>query len=396
MTLKTIQTHLSGAKPYRTLLENRQHLVVPTIMIVEGVLNDALLLRQEFGKFVDSWNGRPVPVYHPQRNGIDVSAAQPDIQERTNIGTVYNARIDDDKLKSELWLDIDKAIANGFAILIEKLENGIVMEVSTGYFSDIEPAQGEFKGKTYSGIHRNIRPDHLALLPTEIGACSIADGCGAARTNKKEGTTMTDIKDAVSVIINALTGVKKDCTCNEEPKMDILKTAEKLKANKKLTAEQFEALSQMDGEQLAMVSVLSEALAASPVEPEVEMGDEEEPEAAMADGEEEPESNEDENDEVVSMKKSDIEQMVANAVKAQAEQDKAGRLVSSLVANQACDFTQEELQTMSVSALEKLEAQLRPTNYGAQVLTHGEQVSGDNVQALRPSKGLLANFKKEA
>ena len=58
-------------------------------------------------------------------------------------------------------------------------KRGEMMEVSTGLFSEIEPKPGVFKGRHYKGVVRNLRPDHLAILPDSIGACSIADGAGA-------------------------------------------------------------------------------------------------------------------------------------------------------------------------------------------------------------------------
>ena len=41
----------------------------------------------------------------------------------------------------------------------------------------------EYKGKRYHEVHRALEPDHIALLPDEVGACSVQDGCGAGRVN---------------------------------------------------------------------------------------------------------------------------------------------------------------------------------------------------------------------
>jgi hypothetical protein len=57
------------------------------------------------------------------------------------------------------------------------------MEVSTGLFSNLEMVSGKYEGVPYNAIVRHIRPDHLALLPNEVGACSIDDGCGTMRNN---------------------------------------------------------------------------------------------------------------------------------------------------------------------------------------------------------------------
>jgi hypothetical protein len=55
------------------------------------------------------------------------------------------------------------------------------MELSTGLFVDLENEQGKWKDKEYCAIARNIRPDHLALLPDKKGACSVEDGAGFLR-----------------------------------------------------------------------------------------------------------------------------------------------------------------------------------------------------------------------
>jgi hypothetical protein len=43
---------------------------------------------------------------------------------------------------------------------------------------------GEFNGKKYESVARNMIADHLALLPNDEGACNWKDGCGI-RANKR-------------------------------------------------------------------------------------------------------------------------------------------------------------------------------------------------------------------
>lgn len=43
--------------------------------------------------------------------------------------------------------------------------------------------QGELNGRGYKTIHRNLLPDHIAILTKEIGACSVKDGCGLNRNS---------------------------------------------------------------------------------------------------------------------------------------------------------------------------------------------------------------------
>jgi hypothetical protein len=97
-----------------------------------------------------------------------------------------------------LWIDINKANELGGDALkvLERLEAGLPVEVSTAYFRDLEPATGEFGGVPYIAIARNLRPNHLALLPDDVGACSWQDGCGAPRVNQRGDmkTVITNIE----------------------------------------------------------------------------------------------------------------------------------------------------------------------------------------------------------
>ena len=68
--------------------------------------------------------------------------------------------------------------------ILVALQSGKMLEQSTGLFADLEEKEGEFDGQKYKWIARNIRPDHVAILPHEEGACSIADGCGTPRVNQ--------------------------------------------------------------------------------------------------------------------------------------------------------------------------------------------------------------------
>lgn len=175
----------TNAKIRREKFDDVEHLILPVIAAQEMVMNDLFYPAEEFQQWANTWNGIPIPVRHPQINGIFISAKSPRIHEQNNIGWFYNVEFTDDKkLKGEIWLNLEKIEKLGHQDIVSKFESGEIMEVSTGLFSNIENTPGEFNGVPYKGIVRNIRPDHLALLPDEVGACSIAAGCGAMRTNE--------------------------------------------------------------------------------------------------------------------------------------------------------------------------------------------------------------------
>lgn len=178
----------------RTEMHNGQsHLIVPVVLMVEGVHHGnqgpLLHLAEELSKHPWAWNGSPISIGHPQEDGIDVSCNSPNILEDNLVGRVFNASYQDGRLRAEAWLDEEKLDKD----LLQLLQNGRPIEVSAGMFSDEDMVQGEWNGEQYIAIARNYRPDHLALLPDSIGACSLEDGCGV-RINKEGGDkNMSDV-----------------------------------------------------------------------------------------------------------------------------------------------------------------------------------------------------------
>ena len=168
-------------------LDGINHMVVPVVAITEGVLNNIFYSADEIKSFVQAWNGVPVPVNHPINNaGNAVSANSPDVESTTNIGTFYNTKFENGKLKGEIWINIDKAKRLKYGYIVEAFEKNEMMEISTGLYANIIKQVGIYNGKSYKGVATEIRPDHLALLPNQKGACSIEDGCGALRVNEQD------------------------------------------------------------------------------------------------------------------------------------------------------------------------------------------------------------------
>ncbi len=190
-------SEITAMSPYTIAVRKHQgekHLVVPVVMMVEGVHNGShgplYHPAEELGKFPESWNGIPVIVRHPQKDGVYVSANSPDIVDDQVIGRVYNTKFEDGKLKAEVWINEHKA-SLVYPEILSYLRKGQPIDVSVGVFTDDEYISGEWNGEKYVGIAKNHRPDHLALLPNERGACSWTDGCGI-RLNK-EGNTPLEV-----------------------------------------------------------------------------------------------------------------------------------------------------------------------------------------------------------
>lgn len=170
-------------------MAGREYTVVPMVMIVEGVLDGSngplYYPAEQLNRTPEIWNHKPIIVYHPSKNSGPVTACDPDILTNRQVGVIMNTKFVDGRLKAEAWIEKDRAKVVDERVA-EAIENQQMMELSTGLFSDTLPEEGEWNGKAYTGIALNYRPDHLALLPDQKGACSIDDGAGFIRNSEKD------------------------------------------------------------------------------------------------------------------------------------------------------------------------------------------------------------------
>ena len=178
----------------KATLNGKEHYVVPVAMIVPGVLPGSkgklFYPSEEIAKNYDAWNGMPLVVNHPMVNGRPVSARSATILESHGIGVVLNAKINSNhKLVAEGWFDIEKTNLIEPRI-ISAIERGEQIELSTGLFTENIPVKNAqaavYNGKQYTHVAKNYRPDHLAILMDELGACSIKDGCGVGVLNSSK------------------------------------------------------------------------------------------------------------------------------------------------------------------------------------------------------------------
>lgn len=159
-------------------------LVVPGVPLREQVLNNYLVPADEIARSVVSWNGTPITLNHPKKNNGSVNVPDPDVAV---IGHFYNAQWEPDyaRMTGEYWIDVDEALKwKEGETIIKNVKGGKILETSTAYYADDEQIEGEFGGRTYSMIHRNLLNDHIAILTNEAGACSVKDGCGVNRNVK--------------------------------------------------------------------------------------------------------------------------------------------------------------------------------------------------------------------
>lgn len=159
--------------------QGRDYLVAPMVAVRSQVLNGMYLPPEELEASLLGWDDVPITHNHP-----DFSARDPDIPK---MGRFYNATFEDNSLKGEAWYDLELVADHGEAgeELINRLEAGETIEVSTGYYASLEWQDGTFEDEEYWAIQRDLIPDHIATLLHDIGACSVEDGCGVPRRNEQ-------------------------------------------------------------------------------------------------------------------------------------------------------------------------------------------------------------------
>ena len=169
----------------------RQYMVIPGVPVREGVMKNYFVSSHEIIRSLPGWNGTPLTLYHPKANNGSARVPDPD---SPIIGYFYNAAWDKEKKRmvGEYWIDVQEAgkYEDGKQIL-DMVSNGQMVETSTGYWSDDVLRKGAFENRPYDMLHVNLLPDHIAVLPKQIGACSIKDGCGVNRNTVTQNCDCT-------------------------------------------------------------------------------------------------------------------------------------------------------------------------------------------------------------
>lgn len=190
----------------RVTINGREHLVAPMVLITPGVLNGSkgslYYPPDEIARDPSSWNGMPIVLNHPHTNGQHISGRSPEVWEKQLLGHVFNVTTDRaGRLKGEGWFDVENT-RRVSAYVLDSLQNGRPIELSTGLFTINEPAEAgaTYNGKPYQYVARDYRPDHLAILPDQQGACSLQDGCGVLVN--AEGKTVLSTEGWQTLVCN--------------------------------------------------------------------------------------------------------------------------------------------------------------------------------------------------
>jgi hypothetical protein len=187
-----IITNLRTGHHRKEMLEGRPHLVVPAVMQVEGVANGSrgplFYSKELLAKDANSWDNKPVVVYHPEKNGKFTTAGDPIVLNTQKVGILLKTRcgectVNGEKKvgwKTEVWLD-EKRATDLMPQVVEKIKNGEMVEVSTGLYTQNQKKDGKFGEREYKAVVKSYVPDHFAILPEGQGACTVEDGAGLAR-----------------------------------------------------------------------------------------------------------------------------------------------------------------------------------------------------------------------
>ena len=373
-------------------LHDRPHIVIPVIALVEGVCHASNIPFPEFMpagamlETLESWNGRPIVVDHPSKEGFLISANSPDVHDQEVIGNIFNAapKKRGTKLFMEAWIDLEKVkkLGGKFSSAIQRLEAGEEVEVSTGFSARSFFLESSFEGKDYERVISHIEPDHLALLSKgSKGAFSWESGAGAPRLNSKriEGDNKDEEEKKESKFMKLLSEIKDMLTNKkgkEVKKADAIKGLLETK-NSPFKAEDQEYLEGLEEDKLQQILVLAsipeseedrkaeidaaveEGVAAALKEKEGEGKDKED--LKLEENSKEGDKNEMTFEELMAKAPKDIKETFQQGLSAFKE--KKDSLITGLIANDKCDFSKESLDAMEMPMLENLAKMVTPVDY---------------------------------
>jgi len=83
----------------------------------------------ELGKVPQSWNGKPIVINHPYKDGESISANDPEILEESGIGLIFDTHVEGMKLKAKAWLE-ELKLSDVSPEVLESIKSGKELEVS--------------------------------------------------------------------------------------------------------------------------------------------------------------------------------------------------------------------------------------------------------------------------
>lgn len=215
--LLTLSERVSTQSARTVEFMGRTFRVIPAVLVQGQVLVNnigRMFLPSEriTPEWADMWNGIPVIVGpHPTINGQSVSGRNPEILDARGVGFIFNAFTDTGtngtrRLRGEVWIDTARVTAvQELERIFERLDEGGLVELSTGFETAIEITPGEWHGEAYDQVMNPLSADHLIITADLTGACSVAHGCGLGVVNTQPNA---DVR--ASMLLDAIkTGAKQ-------------------------------------------------------------------------------------------------------------------------------------------------------------------------------------------
>lgn len=161
-------------------IDGDRHLVAKDVTFIRPQrLAGGYVPRKHVEASAEAWDGQPLGVNHPRDDKGRVVSYNSPIGEQTVTGHARDPTANPDgSVTADLAVNADRAEELGGEALdvVDALENGDPLEVSSQYFADPLPA-GVYDGQHREEVEGNLDPDGIALLPNKQGVCSLPD-CG--------------------------------------------------------------------------------------------------------------------------------------------------------------------------------------------------------------------------
>ncbi len=236
--LQTISTFtVNKDRISRKNVRDKEHIVISGVghMIGDAVMNRIHYPMSETKLLANSLGNKRVvmPSSHPTGdNGEFISASDPLALMSNFIGAfAFNFSIQGDRLISDVA--IDPAVANTSESgkqIINAIENGDPIDVSTGFYLNVEDAEGfGSDGEPFTGVASGLFLDHVAFLPNEVGAKNKLEGVGL-HTNSaidvdgnKLDTDVAELSNNASTPAMQLPLAPNDFTWNESAALERIK-----------------------------------------------------------------------------------------------------------------------------------------------------------------------------
>lgn len=243
MTLKSVNVLSvvnSKSKISTQIIDGKEHIVINDVVpIVDDiVMNGIFYPADEINKSYMTLNDNLMPLDHPRINNEHVSALNPQAINNFYIGAWgRNVRKSNDRVLMDAYIDRKFAESTEKGrMLVNRLDdmmsgkNTTPIHVSTGLTYTPDNQSGTSKGKRYKSIARNMRFDHVAILPDKQGAATPDDGVGIFVNSNGEKSPIENVslidcsEDSISnVISKTIKEVLSVFKFNQKEEEDLMK-----------------------------------------------------------------------------------------------------------------------------------------------------------------------------